>query len=49
MILFAAFGLMLTLALPLLVRLIDDHRTKTRLQHLTAERERVSEEWEFYG
>jgi hypothetical protein len=47
--LFSGFGLMLTQALPMLIKLIDDRRTETRRQHLTSERARLAAEWELYG
>lgn len=40
------FGFVLTLALPIVIKLLDDGRTKLRVDHLTAERQRLTEAWE---
>jgi len=48
MLLYAAFGFMLTQLLPILLQLVDERRVKTRLTELTAERARIAEEWELY-
>ncbi|MFO1028253.1 MAG: hypothetical protein U1E70_24015 [Acetobacteraceae bacterium] len=45
-VLFCGVGFVLTLGLPILVKLIDDRRTKLRHDRLTAERKRLTDEWE---
>jgi hypothetical protein len=46
--LFAACGLLLMQALPMLIKLFDDRRTAERRQKLNDEREQLAAEWELY-
>jgi len=46
--LFAACGLLLMQALPMLIKLIDDRRTAEWRQQLSDEREQLAAEWELY-
>ena len=46
--LFAGAGLLLTLALPMAVTLIDTSRTERRLAELAAERRKLSDDWDLF-